>query len=447
MRRCNRCLKEIPYEGARFCPFCGGQARAVGNFCHSCGYEMRSDFRFCPSCGAYAVGEKKDHPVKRGIKEDGESLFIQHWLEYSEDNIFEDYIVRRHDTFSYCIREERANDLRINKRFILEPDAVYYISVDIRTENVVNRENKENPVGACISTNDWYFSRSLFATNDWQTVGVLGRSDECGRLTVSFNLGYTFNTCSGTAWFENVRFTPASSFYSGDNRWRILAVILTETGINTIDDETGERISLLHKMSHEERVLIRQSLAMFERDFNIDAEGRFSISLEIVEPDVRCNHYTKTSLGYTISGPSACEYLEGLGVDALDYDHVIFIACQPDIPAGYFGLGGLPIKGQVGYSFILHKDLPESMKYLRGQRDNSWVPTIYAHEFLHSIERQANALRLPVPLVDGDRHGYPDIEEYRAWYRDFMHKRILVDGEYLGVDARVWWLRPSLFGY
>jgi len=446
MKHCEGCDRDITLEGARYCPWCGHGLHVAERCCPTCGYEMQADFSFCPICGVSSQNTPYEAPLaKKPIKENADELSIYHWLDFSEENIFEDYTVCKNDSFSYCIRSERANDLRIKKKFSVLPDTVYYITADIRTENVLNHENQENPVGACISTNDWYFSRSLFATNDWQTVGVLGRSDDYGNLWVSFNLGYSFNTCSGNAWFENVCFTPADTITGNDSTWKILAVLLTESGIDTADEQTGERIRLSHKMSREELILIRKSLLAFEEDFNNDAEGLLSAKVEIFEPTVSCKSYTKFSLGYTISGPSARAYLESLGVDILSYDHVIFIACQPKLPASYFGLGGLPIKEQVGYSFILFADMESSLRYLRGELENSWIPAIYMHEFLHSIERCANSLRLPVPLVDGDRFGYSDVEEYRAWYRDFMHKRLLVNGDMLGVDPRVWKLRPSLF--
>ena len=50
-----------------------------------------------------------------------------------------------------------------------------------------------------------------------------------------------------------------------------------------------------------------------------------------------------------------------------------------------------------------------------------------------------------MPLVDGDRFNYPDINEYRLWYKDFIHKNLFVNNKKLGVDPRVWKLRPSLF--
>ena len=142
---------------------------------------------------------------------------------------------------------------------------------------------------------------------------------------------------------------------------------------------------------------------------------------------------------------SKLDYLEDLGVDILSYDHVIMIAVQPGLPANYYGLGGLPIKDKVGYSFVLHLDVEKTLNYLNGLQENTWTSAIYIHEFLHSIESCSNSLGLNVPLIDGDRFDYPNVDEYRLWYKDFIHQNLLVNGKRLGVDPRVWKLRPSLF--
>ena len=410
-------------------------------YCYACNRDMDiSGAVFCPYCGV-RLPSRKRAPVREVTDE----LSVYHWLDYGEENVFLDYSVRRTDDFSYCIHDTRANDLRIKRLFKTEPDTIYYVTVDVKTEDVVNRENQANPIGACISTNDWFCSRSLFGTNDWQTVGVLGRSDNAGNLMVSLNLGYTFNTCSGSAWFENIRFTVAERYTKEDNTWRFLAVLVTESGIETYDEESGQYLSLSHTMSEAERTVLRQSLYQFERDFTRDGEGLISAKVDILETREKCTAYSKTDVGYLISGPDACRYLEDNGVRIEAYDHVFMIVCQPSLPVKYYGLGGLPIKNRVGFSFILHADVENSLHYLSGKRENSWPSAIYMHEFLHSIESCANSLGLPVPMVDGERSGYADLDEYRLWYHDFIHNKIHGNPTGSGVDSRILRLRPSLF--
>ena len=442
MKKCPICERRVMMDEALFCPYCGNAFPASDSFCVNCGSRLQADYDFCPLCGTRVNGEIAGSPFYEMENE----LHVHHWLDYGESNLYRDYNVKSRDAFSYCLRDSRPNDLRLIRKFKLEPDTVYYVTADIRTDGVVNHENSADPIGACISTSHFYCSRSLFGTCGWQTVGVLGRSDESGVLEVSFNLGYYFNTCSGTAWFENLRFISTERYFNGDNTWRFLAVILRDTGIDTLDPDTGERIRLSHKPSVAERDALKNSLRGFERDLTKDAEGLFRVKVDIVEPTAKCDSYTKNGFGYTLTAPSAREYLAENGIDISGYDHVIMIACLPELPANYFGLGGLCIDGKIGYSFVLHRDVQNCIEYLNGRRPGSrWPSALYVHEFFHSIEACSRALGLDIPEVDGAREGYSDREEYRDWYRDFIKKNIGKSGEKRGADPRLWRLRPSLF--
>jgi len=446
MKICNACNKRFDLEEAQFCPYCGERLATIRLFCDNCGNVLQEDFCFCPVCATKTpYGKSRFLQIKSPIITSENHLSIFHWLDYTNDNIFKDYTVRNKDAFSYCIRDEKANDLRIVKHFTLEPDTLYHITVDVKTQNIVNKENTQNPLGACISTNDWYCSKTLLGTNDWQTLGIFGRTDENGKIFLSLNLGYTFNACSGCAWFENIRFERVDLTPAASNTWRFLAVVLTNTAIDVYDKDLNKHIQHSYKMSNEERLAIQNSLLGIERDLNADAQGLFQISVDTIECDNLCTDYTKTGLGYSISAPSASAYLKKNGIDISKYDHVIMIVSQPQLPANYFGLGGITIEGQIGFSFILHKDISASIEYLSGKRQGAWPSAIYVHEFLHSIEWYANSLRLPVPAVDGERFDYPNVDEFRLWYKDFIHKNLLVNGKRLGVDSRIWQLRPSRF--
>jgi len=374
-------------------------------------------------------------------------LSVHHWLNYGENNLYKDYTIHRSDEFSYCISENKANDLRIIKKYIVEPNTLYAISADVKTKDIVNHENSDNPLGATISTEDYNVSHSILGTNDWQTIRLVGRSDARGILNVSMNLGYYSNTCTGTAWFENIRLTPVSEFAASDNTWRFLAVILTETGIDTMDPDTNRHIQLSHKMSSEEISAIRKSLSRFEEDFSEDAAGLFKVDVDIVEATEECTDYSRIGESdYTINTSSARAYLEQNNIDIAGYDHVIMITCLPSLPAKYYGLGGTFIQDKIGFSFVLHTDVKHCIEYLNGNFPGLWPAAVYVHEFLHSVESYSHSLNFEIPdLHNGEKYGYIDTEEWREWYWDYIHKNIISDGKKIGVDPMVWKLRPSLF--
>ncbi len=133
---------------------------------------------------------------------------------FSKDNS-----VCKTDEFSYCISETTPNDVRIVKRYKLKPNTVYVVLADVKTKNVVCKENvakaeiSAGPLGACISIGTVQYSVGVSGTSDWKTVQAIGTSNASGYLDVSMNLGYSPNYCTGTAWFENIRIIPLNEYY------------------------------------------------------------------------------------------------------------------------------------------------------------------------------------------------------------------------------------------
>ena len=382
--------------------------------------------------------EKTSEPIT-GTEKD---ISIHNWQRYEKTNLYKDYTTKRNDAFSYCITDTQANDLRIIKKYTVKPNTLYVVSADVKTKDVVNHENATNPLGASISLGDYNNSRGILGTSDWQTIRVIGRSDAQGILNVSMNLGYFFNTCTGTAWFENIYVTPADEYKTEDNTWKFLAVILTDTGIDVMDNDTKRRVKLSHEMSSAEIFALKKSLNSLETDLMSDANGLFKVDVDIVEADAKCTSYTKDGNGYSISASSAYKYLQDNNIDITGYDHVIMVTCLPSLPASYFGLGGTFIDGKVGFSFVLHTNTNYATDYLNS---NQWLPAVYVHEFLHSIESYSHSLNLEVPVLhDAEELGYTDKDDWREWYRDFINKNVNSNGKKIGVDPKVWKLPPSL---
>ncbi len=445
MKKCKSCKKIVELDSAEFCPYCGSSALASAFVCSSCGCIVEEGYRFCAYCGEANEGGRKADRVGAGalLKEKLE-ISVKSWLPTSDENVYKDYTIRRKDSFSYCISADKPNDIRIIKTLTAEPDTLYVVSADIRCVGVVNVENKNNPLGASISI-DGSISHTLLGTADWQTVRVIGKSGKNGELSLSLNLGYFSNTVLGTAWFENIRVERATDM-AGYSDWHFLAVLLTNTGIDTFDGELNARLTLSHQMSDDEIATLRNSLVEFENTLTNDGEGLFGVSLDIIECSRLCDDYTRCECGYTVTAESAYAYLQNQGIDLSGYDHIFMISCLPGLPATYYGLGGLFIKGKVGFSFVLHRDVSHYLDYLNRKEGWEWPPAVYVHEFLHSIENYSASLGCALPSIhDGEQFGYTDREEWHGWYRDYIRKAVKQDGAHKGVEPLIWHLPPRLF--
>ena len=120
---------------------------------------------------------------------------------------YEDPTVHRSGSeFSYCITSTEANDVRIVKTFEVDEYTEYIASAYIKTENVVNVENKDSTLSASIGTDidTWSCSTGLVGNNDWTRVYVIFDSEDRNTVDISMNLGYAYNTSTGTAWFDNL---------------------------------------------------------------------------------------------------------------------------------------------------------------------------------------------------------------------------------------------------
>ena len=161
MKKCSKCKKEIFAPNAQICPYCGSRDFAENDNCTACGHGLTEGQNYCPYCGtrtkrAVARSNSDERVIKESI-----NVSIKKWQDYTDDNIFKDYIVRRNDSFSYCITDTKPNDLRIIKRYSVKPNTIYVVSADIKTENIVNEENKIDPKGASIRIGNDNTSRNI----------------------------------------------------------------------------------------------------------------------------------------------------------------------------------------------------------------------------------------------------------------------------------------------
>lgn len=359
-----------------------------------------------------------------------------------------DYEIKTTDDYSYKISAYEDNAITIIENIAMEPFTQYMISVDVKTENVVESEGETIPIGANISVNN---RRAVGVTgsSDWQTMQLCVTSNSLGIIEISMNLGSLTNKCSGTVWFDNLQVEPLSEYESTETRWKFLVVLLGKTSLNTYDEDLKKQINLSYAMTEEDVKGITKSINDFEKDLTELSEGKVNAEVTIVRSNANINSYRKSGYGYYIDAYEAKNYLDEQKINFACYDHVMFVACSPDIPREYFGLGGMRISGNIGYSFIIYGgETTIPAEYCYRVTETCWPACVYVHEFLHSIENYAIRFGTTVPSIHGaDIYGYEDVDGWRTFYGDIMNNRVCHEGNVLGVDPKVWSIPPRLFGY
>lgn len=84
-----------------------------------------------------------------------------------------------------------------------EPDTVYKISLEMKTDSVAGAKNNQVYSSAYISGTMFNESKHLSATNDWTTLSVVQASDSEGYLELAVYLGFFHDQCVGRAWFTD----------------------------------------------------------------------------------------------------------------------------------------------------------------------------------------------------------------------------------------------------
>ena len=139
-------------------------------------------------------------------------------------------------------------------------------------------------------------------------------------------------------------------------------------------------------------------------------------------------------------------------IDQKDYDHIFAIVRlgdekhQTDIEINdWIGLGSMDYYG-IGFSNIRLPNDSKSYIYKYSRGINQFPEEVFLHEFLHSLERNAEEYGYQIPaLHDYEKYGYQNEAIYgqKKWYQDYMNKNIKSNDGNLGLPEEIYKLKPA----
>lgn len=100
----------------------------------------------------------------------------------------------------------------------------------------------------------------------------------------------------------------------------------------------------------------------------------------------------------------------------------------------------------IGFSNIRLPNDSKSYIYKYNTRVNTFPEEVLLHEFLHSLERNAQEYGYDIPaLHDYEKYGYTNekLEGQKKWYTDYMNKNISSNGEKIGLPEEIYTLKPA----
>lgn len=100
----------------------------------------------------------------------------------------------------------------------------------------------------------------------------------------------------------------------------------------------------------------------------------------------------------------------------------------------------------IGFSNIRLPNDSRSYIYKYNSRVNTFPEEVFLHEFLHSLERNAEEYGYDRPeLHDYEKYGYENerLEGQKQWYTDYMNKEIETTEGNIGLPAEIYTLKPA----
>jgi len=125
------------------------------------------------------------------------------WIPFSwKDNrkILVDKIISASDDGSFRISSTKKNDVGLKFRKSIKKGKYYRFGALVNTENVTGN------IGANLSIHgsNLHSRKSLTGKNNWKPLELVFRATENTEVDFSLRLGFTNNTASGDAWFDNI---------------------------------------------------------------------------------------------------------------------------------------------------------------------------------------------------------------------------------------------------
>ena len=386
-------------------------------------------------------------------------ILVVAWKVYQKNN-FNDYVraeynleqsiftrdeeVKFGNANSYKIESPTYNDAMFFKTIDVTPNTVYRVTCKIKTQDVVAQDEYAD-VGAHISiANTFQKSDNVIGTSDWTEVSLCFNSKNKDKIDIGFRLGGAEGFAKGTAWFTD--FTLESGLTDNSNDWKILCVLFDNVEVN-ID---GNEVKL--ELTQTDKEDIVACIRRFKTSMEEMTGYKMQINYDLYEVQNPITHFSyDKDTGYYVSGYDVREVLDEYIKDGL-YDH-IFVAFrtgsinndQSIYVNDWIGLGSMEYRG-LGYSNIRLPDDDKSYIYKYDSRINTFPEEVFVHEFLHTLERNAQEYGYERPeLHANSTFGYQNerLIGLKNWYQDYLNKNIQAGSSYIGLPESIFTKKPA----
>ena len=345
---------------------------------------------------------------------------------------------------SYKIESPVYNDAMFYTKVNVKPNTPYKVTCKVKTKGI-EAENGSHGGGAQIAI-EGTTERSKIVSGtqkDWQEITFYFDSKTREEVNISFRLGGYDCLCKGTAWFSDLKMEEGTP--DTGSVWNMACFIFYQTDV-TINQKRYQ-----FQIDEEEAKLMKSDMERFKNTCAQYSQGKMSVRYQIIpiETPITSISYDEENAYYV--NPTDVENLIQPYIEKNQYDHIFAVVKLGDltkhseIPVNdWIGLGGMEYQN-IGFSNIRLPNDKNSYMYRYDTGVNQFPEEVFLHEFLHTLEKNATDNGYQVPaLHDHAKYGYQS-ELYISlanWYRDYMQKRISDNGTYIGLDPKVYTIKP-----
>ena len=352
-------------------------------------------------------------------------------------------------TNSYKIDNTDYNDAMFFQKINVVPNTSYRVTCMIKTQDVENKEGNID-AGAHICINETTEkSNNIVGTSDWTKVEFVFNSKNREEVEIGFRLGGNYGNSKGTAWFSNMKIE--SGVADKSDTWNFLCLIFDKTNVDLNINGTTKNFDLTLTPTDIEDM--KTCMSIFKDSMYELSKHKMNVTYEIreVKSPITSMSYDEEN-GFYVSAYDVKDTIDNY-IALGKYDH-IFVAfrtgdinAKSQIPVNdWIGLGGMEYRN-IGFSNIRLPNSDSNYIYKYDSRINTFPEEVFVHEFLHTLERNAEEYKYQRPELHAyGNYGYRSqkLTGLKAWYADYMNKEIKSSsGELVGLPAEIFTKKPS----
>lgn len=350
---------------------------------------------------------------------------------------------------SYKITNEEYSDALFYQTVSVTPHTSYRVSCMVKTQDIENLENTKTG-GAQISiAGTSERSHNLYGTNDWTKLELVFNSKNRTEVDIAFRLGGFNDECKGVAYFSN--FTMEMGSQSYQNNWHF-ACFIFESLDATYGVKEGTEKHETVQLTQRNREDVYDDMSRMQKSIKEMSKGKMTMTYDIltIKEPIKTLTYDEEN-GYYIDALDVLESIQPY-LEKTEYDHFFLVSPFGEINKKeenglplWVGLGGMDYLG-IGYSNIRLSGADNDYTLRYDTRINTFPEEVFLHEFLHSLERNAEEYGYERPeLHDYQKYGYENeaLVGQKKWYTDYMNKNIDTVNGKIGLPEEIYTLKPA----